>query len=515
MLRFLIFTLTTLVATSTFASTDLQVFTFSENAYLVEPGTTATFFAGVRNNGPDIARNVVMTVPLPPGSKLQSIEPYDGWSCSGNDSEVICKLGDVPLSKIGDLSTRMRFTAVLSSDPEGMVSYALATVTSDTPDDLEVNNRASIQTIIWRMLIVNSTADSGAGTLRAAMDRANSRCTDNVPCKIKFDLPQPSTIEPLSPLPPLTTNYLRMEGNRQRSGDRVIELSGSRLRTGNGLELRSDGTPHQPFYFDIAGLAINGFPDFGVALIGTGYSSADLGGLFVGTDVTGTIARPNGRGFGLFAAGSNVNIRDDVISGNVHSGVFAWTSGGTWMNSCLVGVGTDESPLGNGNSGVFQFRGALDVSSCVIANNGQFGVSLEREVNRGSISNTRIFSNGIVGIDWGLDGPSPDTTTITDAVYDSGKNETVISGTLDSVNLGPGVWPLRYVELFANTSRNIQGHAEGERMVAGVVPSGQAFTARAKGDLRGQIITATLSVGLYLDSGPTLTTEFSEGFVAH
>jgi hypothetical protein len=41
------------------------------------------------------------------------------------------------------------------------------------------------------------------------------------------------------------------------------------------------------------------------------------------------------------------------------------------------------------------------------------------------------------------------------------------------------------------------------------------FTLRAKGDLRGQIMTATLNVGPYLDGVPLLTSEFSEEVVAH
>src|SRR5205085_507441 len=124
---------------------------------------------------------------------------------------------------------------------------------------------------------------------------------------------------------------------------------------------------------EMFGLAINGFPDFGIAVTGNGYSTANFEGLFIGTDVTGTIARPNGRGIGLFAPGSNVSIRSDVISGNVHSGVFNWTSFTTWIYSCLVGVGSDQRPLGNGNSGIFDFAGGIDVGNCVIANNGQFG----------------------------------------------------------------------------------------------------------------------------------------------
>ena len=51
--------------------------------------------------------------------------------------------------------------------------------------------------------------------------------------------------------------------------------------------------------------------------------------------------------------------------------------------------------------------------------------------------------------------------------------------------------------------------------VGRAAPKDLNFTARVKGDLRGQIMTATLNVGPYLDSAPILTSEFSEGVVAH
>ncbi|MDQ6799369.1 MAG: right-handed parallel beta-helix repeat-containing protein, partial [Acidobacteriota bacterium] len=266
--------------------------------------------------------------------------------------------------------------------------------------------------------------------------------------------------------------------------------------------------------------AINRFPDYGVAIIGGGYATTYLDGLFVGTDVTGTLARPNGRGIGFFAPNASVNLDNNVISGNVHSGIFAASTWTVWLYNSLIGVGSDGRALGNGNSGVFLFRGGIDIGGCTIANNGQFGVSIEPEVARASMGYNRIYANGLQGIDWGLDGPStglaerriPDPPTISDAVYDASKNETVITGMFDRASrLGA----LVYIDVFANTARNAVGRAEGEQFIDRFAPNGLTFTAHARGDLRGRIITTTLSVGPYLDGVPTLTSEFSEGVVAH
>ena len=137
---------------------------------------------------------------------------------------------------------------------------------------------------------------------------------------------------------------------------------------------------------------------------------------------------------------------------------------------------------------------------------------MEPDVQRASIEGSSIFDNGIVGIDWGLDGPGSSKVpppVITEAAFDSAANVTVVTGTIASSA------PLRIVEIFASNRRDSRGHAEGERVVASVFMTSDDFTLRVKGDLRGQIMTATLNVGPYLDSVPLLTSEFSEGVVAH
>jgi uncharacterized repeat protein (TIGR01451 family) len=523
MARLLSYVLSTLIAVSALANADLIVFTDSRNAYLVDPGTTATLIVNMRNKGPDPAENVTLHFPFPPASRLVSLETSDGWTCSANDAGAVCSRATFQPNGLNEAGQHVTATVVLSSDPNGFAWRDEATLTSDTPDQFQSNNMNQITAIAYRMLTVDSTDDSGPGSLRATIADANARCADGVPCKMTFNVPANSTIAPLSPLPAISAGWLRIDGNRTLDGDRLVELSGVDLEHGNGLEIRSAADPHNPLDLEIFGLAINSFPDFGVATTGSGDGNVNLEGLFIGTDVTGTLARPNGRGIGLFNPRNNVNVKQNVISGNVHSGIFDWNSGGLWLSNSLIGVGTDGRALGNGNSGVFEFRGGgMDIYGCTIANSGQFGVSIEPEVRRASIEGTRIFANGITGIDWGLDGPSmglaarniPDPPAVTDAVYDPAKNETAINGTIDAASMRLG--PLVYVQLFASHSRDNQGRVEGETVLTTVVafPAG-TYSARVKGDLRGQIISATLNVGPYLDSVPTLTSEFSEGVVAH
>jgi uncharacterized repeat protein (TIGR01451 family) len=525
MARTLSFFLCTLVAASAFANAELWLAVFPENSNLVDPGTVAVYRTLVRNNGSEPARNVVLHLPLPPGSDVRSITTTAGWTCSVAGSELVCTLPELAVTGLPfDDAARVNVSVALSSDPNGLVFNALAKVTSDTPDTDRGYNVSAVQALVYRILTVNNSADDGAGSLRAAFADANARCSGQGPCKMSFDLPPYSRIELMTPLPPLTAGWLLIEGNSRLAGDRAVELSGVRLSSGNGIEIAANGTPRNPSSVEIRGLAINGFPDYGVAVNGGGDARAELRGLFIGTDPTGNEARPNGRGIGLFAPRAQVLLYDNLIAGNRHSGVFDWTSMSLRISGAKVGIGSDDRPLGNGKSGVFAFRGQMVIEGCRIAHNGQFGVSIATKMQFASILGTSIFDNGVLGIDWDLDGPSsglaarliPDPPSITDAFYDAASNETVVTGTVDRATATiPG--QIRYVDVFANRTRNAQGHAEGERLLRSwnsITPTPEGlyiFTARLPGDLRGQIITATMQVGPWADGYPLFTSEFSEG----
>jgi uncharacterized repeat protein (TIGR01451 family) len=529
MVRTLSFFLCALVAASAFANAELWLSIYSENSHLVDPGTVAVYRAMVRNTGNEPARNVVLHLPLPPGSDVRSITTTAGWMCSVAGSEVVCTLPELAVTGLSfDDVPRVSVSVALPSDPNGLFFNSLAKATSDTLDINRGYNVSAVQAVVYRILSVTTTADSGAGSLRAAFDDANARCADGVPCKMNFDLPPYSRIEPMTPLPPLAPGWLLIEGNSQLAGDRAVELSGVRLSNGNGIEIAANGTPKAPSSIELRGMAINGFPDYGVAVNGSGDAHVELRGLFIGTDPTGNEARPNGRGIGLFAPRSQVLLYNNLIAGNRHSGVFDWTSLSFQIRGSKVGIGSDDRPLGNGNSGVFAFRGQMVIEGCRIAHNGQFGVSISTKVQWASILGTSIFDNGILGIDWDLDGPSsglaamliPDPPAITDAFFDAATNETFVTGTIDRATATlPG--QIRYVDVFANRTRNARGHAEGERLLRSAnwitpTPDGSyTFTTRLPGDLRGQIITATMQIGPWADGYPLFTSEFSEGVTVH
>lgn len=374
----------------------------------------------------------------------------------------------------------------------------------------------TIPAIADEVYSVKSTADSGPGTLRDAIEYTNTRCGADTVCRILFDLPAGSSVELLTPLPVIRSCNVRMTANREIAGNRRLEITGRRLTTGSGFELVDvDDCVGE---WRIEDLAINDFPDFAVLIRDRG-PHVYLSGLFLGTDITGRIARPNNRGVGVFRDRASTVIENCIISGNRRSGIFHW-SGNTRVNSSLIGLSSDRLPLGNGASGAFAAFGALIFTSTTVANNGEFGVSVYPTVTNASFIGGSIHSNGILGIDWNLDGPSPfpaderipPPPAIIHAVFDRAKGATVVSG-IASARSVRGV--VRSVQLYASRALNPSGHAEGERYLGGtnLVDAADGFTFRIEisEDLRGQIIAATVSSSPFLDVPPMFTTEFSAG----
>jgi len=488
----------------------------------IDPGTTGTaYVVDIQNAGGDPAQNVVLHMPLPPRSQIVSIATPAGWTCSAGMSEIVCTN---PLMRSTDARRTerdtFRFDINLPADPDGLYFSGLATLTSDTPQKQPGPIAYTVTAMVRRMFVVTTTDDSGAGSLRDAIAAIDARCTANYPeCKLTFDLPPLSRIEPLTPLPTIAAADLIVAGDRTRTSDRAVELSGRRLQSGSGLTFTSVGNGPSYGSYDVSGLAICDFPDYGIT-VQSSSMAVNFHGMFVGTDATGTLARPNGRGVGVFGVNVNVGLYSSIVSANRASGI--WVGGTPHQTSMivsnsLIGTGRYFIPLGNGRSGIFDANGQLRVEYSTIAYNGDAGIGMGSGADWAAMTASRVFANGTGGIDWNLDGPDAGTSphappVITDARYDAAKTQTIVQGTLPNVTGDP----LRYVEVFASRTRDAAGRAEGE-VYAGsfyLPPTSPqtTFTAALTGDYRGQLLTATFNHGPYLDGLPVVTSEFSEPF---
>lgn len=206
--------------------------------------------------------------------------------------------------------------------------------------------------------VVTTTADSGPGSLRAALECANNHPGFDV---VTFAIPGPGphTIQPASPLPEIT-EAVRVDGytqpgaspNTLQSGNDArlrIEIDGSLIAgAGNGLVVRGGNST-------LRGLVINRFNISGVGILLLSVSNT-VEGCFLGTDVTGTLSRPNVDGVWMESASYNQIGRAapaarNVISGNRYGGV--GIDGGILNQVQGNYIGSDASGLnrlGNGTS---------------------------------------------------------------------------------------------------------------------------------------------------------------------
>jgi CSLREA domain-containing protein len=207
---------------------------------------------------------------------------------------------------------------------------------------------------------VNTTNDVNDGacnaahcSLREAINAANTMGGSDT---IAFNIvgAPPFTIAPTSALPTIT-GPVTIDGTTQPgyAGTPVIELNGAGAGPGvNGLFVQGGATT-------VRALVINRFSDYGIFLfIGSGNT---IQANFIGTDSTGTIARPNADG-GMQVNSSTNNViggtsaaTRNVISGNGGHGV--WVRESPTSGTVISGnyIGTDVSgtlDLGNSGSGV-------------------------------------------------------------------------------------------------------------------------------------------------------------------
>jgi hypothetical protein len=350
------------------------------------------------------------------------------------------------------------------------------------------------------LFVVDNAADSGPGSLRQAIIDANARCVVDQ-CRVGFRIPAAGvvTIRPATTLPVVTGNFV-IDGISEKYfveqkdfAHPLIQLDGSLLAAGNGLELRGESS-------GVSGLAIGNFPGIGVMAVATERQSyvRFIADNFIGTDATGTVPMPNQRGVMMLGNRYGYLARN-VISGNRLSGV--WLLGGYQINvdSNRIGVAADGvTPLPNGASGIYVGEGTDRpwIYRNTIAYNREFGIAVHPSVRQLDASINSIFGNGNSGIDYGLDlatpnvevdtGRQPNTPVMLSATYDAARNVTMIEAELHSFAEAAPLGNRFRVVLYANDS----AHAQAQTRLGDTIISGTGhFSFPANGDLRGKYIT--------------------------
>lgn len=220
--------------------------------------------------------------------------------------------------------------------------------------------------------VVNSTADSGPGSLTQAILLANSKAG---PHAILFQIPGdgPHIIQPRTALPTITQPVL-IDGTSQPgyAGYPVVELNGAATGGADGLRLAGGAST-------VRGLVINAFAGYGVVL-----SSAQniVEGNFIGINALGVAATANTKG-GVLISGAGNRVGGPTSSGrNIISG-----NGGPGITVTGAGA-TDNLIQGN-------YIGANVDGTSAIANNGH-GISIASANNTvgGIVPGTRNVITG-------------------------------------------------------------------------------------------------------------------------
>ena len=443
-----------------------------------------------------------------------------------------------------DFSIRRDFTSRTVLVPSGWMT---ATATTDEGTS-ELSTPIPLQS---DAITVTTVADAGPGSLRDAIQRAKQGgCTSTAPCWITFAIPHEqltngvAVIEPSSPLPVITSAYVRVDGSSQawtasdtNPNGVDVELRGTRAGAGAGLQF---GTPEAPVRDAfVYSLAVTGFNGPGISVdapraAGSVPFDALLENLSIGIDPATGHSRGNS-GDGIVVRGlrpaqlssSRSVVRNCTIAGNGGHGVHLE---GQSMNVSQSQIGiVGGAPRPNGGAGVF-LSGPLDftVDLNTIAFNLGAGIATAPATRGVRITDNSIHSNGALGIDRNADGlgsgsaddvmPRP---LITSATYDATKNVTIVEGEIPA-----GTPPLPFqtdgrqevtVNFFTNEVPDPSGFGEGAQLAARSAPftaftSGTRFTVNLTGNLTGKFVTATSALALcYYEFGCHVrdTSEFS------
>ncbi len=304
---------------------------------------------------------------------------------------------------------------------------------------------------------------AGTGSFRDAIDQANANPGQDI---IAFDIGGGGlqTIKLLIGLPPIT-DPVTIDGESQPgyTDHPLIELDGSLAGDFNGLEFHTGGN-------FVDGLDIHSFTYDGIVFAEPNGATATGGntalGNYLGTDPTGTVAKPNLFDGIHLVYSPHDRIDGNLISGNQDDGIFIGDqfSTDTHIEDNLIGTDvTGLKPLANGLNGVDlsdpltplpgggfasnTFVGGTSAGQRnVIAGNGQSGVYIE-----GGTGN--VVEGNYIGV--GEDGITPlgngtiNNPTLTqfgiDGVFILGASSTEVGGTSDgagnviSANANDGV----------------------------------------------------------------------------
>jgi hypothetical protein len=513
------------VATKTIHTTggpDLNIFLRVPD---INPGVPFAIGASYGNNSlADAATGVVVTLGIPTALQIVSIPQ----NCTQSPGVVTCSLSTVPAHTIS-IEPNLVVTAVADDSVNGQTLQFTADIKGNEPEGSIANNHSAATVTVVRTFYVTDTTDS----LADAIDAANRECTSGDPCKIAFRLGTPPasgyfTLKPHRKLASITGKAVSIDGSTQ------TRLTGD--TNPNGPEIFIDGSENAwedaivfagPCGGEVGFVAIGNFRNAAVTMFGSTDDPVNAcggkypaGGAYVhdsylGVDPTGTNAAPNGRGVVISDKVFGGTVSHNLISGNRRSGVWIGMALQPSVYDNTIGLDIHRQPLPNGASGIFAgpLVTNLDITSNFIAFNHDFGVAIDRRAVGVNLNTNSIFANLQLGIDIGLDGPTPDrdvpAPVIVSAHYDPASDKTIVVLSAHE----PKLDDLPVASLYASDAPHPSGFGDGQYVLGQQAfdPASGGLTVSVKGDWRGKWVSATVTQNdfPFASLGHSTTSEFS------
>jgi uncharacterized repeat protein (TIGR01451 family) len=311
-----------------------------------------------------------------------------GWKikCFVSDTQYIPSSGWYELD-VGDQD--------YSSGYVGLKSHHDGTQTTWF-DNVKVRKYVDPEPVCDRLFVVTNTEDTGIGTLRDAIETANSNAQ---PARIIFHIPNTDAnyssatgtwkINPTSALPGITQDYVFIDGSSQTTfGEKLgyvlnangpeIELTGTGAGEINGLSIQADNCT-------VKELVINDFDASGIDISGS-YNT--IIGCYIGVDVTGSSAKGNG---------------DDIVPGNdgiyIHDGANNNTIGGADSSERNIISGNSSAGVriqdANSNTIIGNYIGLARNGSTIVGN-GDDGVSIGGTSQYNTVGGTASGERNVV-----------------------------------------------------------------------------------------------------------------------
>jgi uncharacterized repeat protein (TIGR01451 family) len=297
----------------------------------VSEGDSIVYTLTVTNHGPTQATNVILTDTFSANGSVASATASSG-TCTIANGVVTCAVDAIASGGSVGIQISVATTAA------GTISSA-AGVTSQQADVNPADNTVTETTAVnavSRVITVTNTNDGGVGSLRQAIIESNRDGGDVDRIVFSIGDGGPRTIVPLTALPTVTQPAI-IDATTQPGFDGfpIVELNGNSLAA-NGLSVSGGNTT-------VRGLVINRFTGNAINVFSGGGNVFE--GNFIGTDTTGTIARPNtGHGVSMTSANNRVGgaaaSARNLISGNQGSGVIITGGSGNLVQGNFVGTDT-------------------------------------------------------------------------------------------------------------------------------------------------------------------------------